>query len=220
MRVGVQRIGATTQVTLNLVDPNAEISRVLDSVTLPGPLDPTFQEKALTALTDLLDVRAEALIREAANSNRPTTPDAYAFYLQGMGYLQRYDKAGNIDIAIALFRKAIEEDSLYALAHAGLCEAIWEKYRKTTDADLAAEALESCNRAATLVDEEAPVLVTLGSIYLRTGQHKEAEAVLRRALEVEPDNADAFRWLGRLYETSHRLETKRLDLPLPTRCCA
>jgi len=200
VRVSVQRIGATTQVMLILIDPNAEISRVLDSVTLPGPLDPTFQEKALTALSDLLDVRAGSLIREAAESSRPASPDAYAFYLRGKGYLQRFDKAGNIDIAIGLFRKAIEEDSLYALAHAGLCEAIWEQYRKTADTDLAAESREHCNHAATLVGEEAPVLVTHGSIFLRTGHHKEAEAVLRRALEVEPDNADAYRWLGRVYE--------------------
>ena len=197
LRGTVQRIGPATEVILNLEDP--ERSRMIDSASLPGPLDSTFQEQTLNTLAGFLGVGVDDRVREATNVSRPTTSDAYAYYLQGAGYLLRFDKAGNIDIAIDLFRQAVAEDSLYALAHAGLCEAQWEQYRKTADTNLAAEALDRCHRAATLGDEEAPVLVTLGSIYLRTGQHREAETVLQRALTVDPDNADALRWLGRLY---------------------
>ena len=123
VQIEVQHIGAETRINLNLVDPNAEVARVLDAETLPGPLDPAFQEEALTALAGLLKTGVDAETRHVAALDRPTTPDAYSFYFQGTGYLQRYDQTGNIDNAMMLFTQAIEEDSLYALAHAGLCEA-------------------------------------------------------------------------------------------------
>ena len=198
LRGRLEHLGTQTEVVLELEDP--DLPRIGGSTTLPGPRDPAFQEKALKALADLLDVGVDHQVRQATSTSRPTTPDAYAFYLQGRGYLQRYDKTGNIDNAIVLFTQAVEEDSLYALALAGLCEATWDKYRQTTDTALAQEALQLCDRVAPLADEQAPVLVTLGSIYLRTGQHKKAEATLRQAQTIEPNNADALRWLGRVYE--------------------
>ncbi len=191
------RRGALTEVILNL--EATERPRVLGSATLPGPLDPAFQQKALQALADLLNVRVQDRARAGLDAGSPQTPTAYAFYLQGVGYLQRRDKAGNLDLALEQFRQALAEDSLYAPALAGLCEAVWEKYRNTSDTELAEEALGYCDRAAALSEDHAGVLVALGSMYLRTGQHRKAEAALLRARVLEPSNVDAFLWLARVY---------------------
>ena len=206
VQIEVQHLGAETRINLNLVDPRGEVARALDSATLPGPLDPAFQDEALTALAGLLSTGVDAQARQAVTLDRPTTPDAYAFYLQGTGYLQRYDQAGNIENAITLFAQAVEEDSLYALAHAGLCEATWENYRRTNNTALADKAIASCDDAARLADDQAAVLIPLGSVYLRTGEDEKAETTLQRALELEPDNADAYRWLGRVYENQLQID--------------
>ena len=154
----------------------------------------------LNALAALLDVNVDAHTVEAVNKGFPSTPGAYTAYNQGVGYLQRYDIAGNLDNAIAQFSRAVEADSLYALAHAGLCEAVWEKYLQTNQPDLVDRAHRHCEQATHYADDQAAVLVTLGRILIETGEHRKAEVELQRVLYLEPNNAEAFRWLGRVYE--------------------
>ena len=121
---------------------------------------------------------------------------------QGVGYLQRYDKEGYVDFAIQQFLQSLAEDSSYAPSYAGLCEARWEKFRSTKDSSYADLALENCGTAQNLGNDRATVLVPLASVFLRTGSTDKAESALRRALELEPDNAEAYRWLGRVFRRS------------------
>jgi hypothetical protein len=44
------------------------------------------------------------------------------FYLQGREYYRRFSKREN-ELAIELFRRALEEDPSYALAYAGIADA-------------------------------------------------------------------------------------------------
>lgn len=175
-------------------------TRLIDSATVSETLGPGFQEQIIESLTALLGISLDDRMRGLVQASLPQNADAYAFYLQGVGYLQRLDQPGHIDLAIQLFDQSLEEDSLFARSHAGRCEAIWEKYVHTADASLPSEALKSCERATELVQDVASVLVHVASVYLRTGEHARAEETLNRALAIEPDNADAFRWLGRTYE--------------------
>ncbi len=176
-------------------------TRLIDSAEITEKqLSIGFQEQILESLAALLGISLDDRMRNLVQASLPDNADAYAFYLQGVGYLQRLDQPGNIDLAIQLFDQSLEEDSLFALAHAWRCEAIWEKYIHTSDTALPPEALVSCNRATELAQDVASVLVHVASVFLRTGEHDRAEETLNRVLEIEPDNADAFRWLGRTYE--------------------
>ena len=47
---------------------------------------------------------------------------AYDFYVQGIGYLQRYERLENVETSINLFRRAIEQDPVYAQAQAALAQ--------------------------------------------------------------------------------------------------
>ena len=60
-------------------------------------------------------------------------PGAYEFYLQGRGYLQRYDRAENLDSAVAVFAKALSLDPKSALAYAGQSEAYLRFYDLTKE---------------------------------------------------------------------------------------
>lgn len=192
-------------VTMELIDSEQSRllgteTRLLDSATVTETLGLDFQTQILESLAALLGISLDDRMQQLVQASLPQNSDAYAFYLQGLGYLQRLDQPGNIDLAIQLFDQSLEEDSLFALSHAGRCEAIWEKYIHTTDTVLAPEALMSCNRASELAQDVASVLVHVASVYLRTGEHARAEEALNRALVIEPENADAFRWLGRIFE--------------------
>ena len=72
-----------------------------------------------------------------------TVLTAYDFYVQGIGYLQRYERLENVESAITLFQHAIREDHDYAQAQAALAQAYWYKYSATKDPQWA-ETGESC----------------------------------------------------------------------------
>ena len=190
----VQRIGSITEILLTVVDPAAQPPRVLDSRTVAAPLSPGQRDATLGVLAELLRVGPDPAL--AGGGGISTSPAAYTLYLQGVGYLQRLDRPGNVDRAIESFGGALAADPQYGPAHAGLCGALWDKFRMTDDQALTDRALESCDRAAELARGEASVLVTIGRIYYETGEQRKAEAKLAEALELEPENTEAHRFLA------------------------
>ena len=205
----VFQIGDIIEVNLELIDPEG-ITQLLDTDTIKDPLNPAAQDAILAALADLLRVKPDAEAQQALRVDGPAKPTAYAFYVQGMGYLQRYDQPGNLDYAIMLFDQALEEDSLYALAHAGLCETYLEQFRATNDSQWIDEALRRCTRAVALDDQLARVHIAQGKIYFYyKGQYEKAETALRHALALEGNDPDAYDWLGRVYERQGRFEQAR-----------
>ena len=199
----LQNLDGDFDLTLNLLDTKpARLKGVtrFESDEVSETYNASIQDRLLEKLATLLNVEYNSQLKEKVGMQVPNNPDALAFYLQGVGYLQRYDKEGYIDFAIQQFSQSLQEDSLYAPSYAGLCEARWEKFRRTKESSYADLALENCARAQELGNDEATVLIPLASVYLRTGSVDAAEEALRRALELEPDNAEAYRWLGRVYE--------------------
>lgn len=109
---------------------------------------------------------------------------------RGHAYLLRYDKAGNVDHAIECFQKALEEDHDNAAAYAGLGEAYAQKYAENRDPQLLRQARSHASRALQLNDLLAGAHVSMGTVNIRAGQFQDAERELRRAVELEPKNAD------------------------------
>ena len=140
----------------------------------------------------------------AARATQST--DAYAFSLQGRGYLLDYQRPGAIDIAIGLFTRATQADAQYAAAHAGLGEAYWRKYEATKDAALIDRARSSCRQALNLDANLAQAYVCTAAIESGTGEHEQAIALLERAVQIDPANDDAHRLLARAQEMLGRFD--------------
>jgi eukaryotic-like serine/threonine-protein kinase len=125
--------------------------------------------------------------------------EAYFAYLEGRGYLHRFDVAGNIDRAIESLNKALKVDPGYVLAHAALGEAYWRKALATNDTLWADRALQSARKAVELGGRHPLPHVKLGEIYAQRGRQREAIREFELALQLQPANADAYRGLGRAY---------------------
>jgi eukaryotic-like serine/threonine-protein kinase len=128
-------------------------------------------------------------------------PAAYSSYLQGRGYLQNYDKAENLDSAIAAFERALALDPNYALAYAGLGQARWEKYQAGHDPKSVDSARQACQRALGLDEQLAAAHVCMGQLESGTGEYEKAVKEFERALAIEPTNDDAYRSLADAYES-------------------
>jgi serine/threonine protein kinase/tetratricopeptide (TPR) repeat protein/TolB-like protein len=201
----VQRTGNAVRWTANLVDANSlRQIRTITSDTGSGDVS-VLQDGVIRQVTDLLELELHPEARRTLTAGDTTVPGAYDFYLQGRGYLQRYEREENVDNAIALFHQALERDPKYALAYAGLGEAYWRKYNLTKEPRWVEEARTNCKTALEL-DRLAQVPVTLGLIYNGTGKYEEAVKEFQRALRLDPVNADAYRELGVAYEALGRLK--------------
>jgi len=129
---------------------------------------------------------------------------AYELYLKALGYTQRYDKPGNLDLAIAALNDAVKEDPHFALGFAQLGEAYRSKYRLDKDKRWIDEALANCQKAQQLDDRLPVVYATLGRIHQDTGQYDLALQEYQRALQLDPRSADAVIGLAESYESSGR----------------
>lgn len=132
---GVQRDGQLLRVTLTLVE--APGGREINSDTVTAAQDDPFllQDRVLAAVTGLLDIGLEPDELEAMREYGTQVPEAYYLYLEGRGYLERFDRGSDIDRAVSTFRLALDLDADYALAHAGLGAAYWQKYDQTNQLD-------------------------------------------------------------------------------------
>src|SRR5271170_952502 len=132
-------------------------------------------------------------------------PAAYEGYVASLGYLQRYDKPGNLDHAIAALQESLKADPLFALGYAQLGEAYRMKYQTERDPKWLEVALANCERAQQLDTRLPAVYSTLASIHNEQGKHDLALQEFHQALEINPRDPAAIRGIARSDETAGKL---------------
>jgi serine/threonine-protein kinase len=201
----IQRLPSTLRLTLNLVDANALAQIGSRTIDLATSREVITQDTVISAATALLALELEPGARKALAAGGTTSPGAYELYVQGRGYLQRFDRgADNIDLAADAFSRAIAIDVNYALAHTALAETFWRKYEATKQAAWIDRAVQHCETALAIDSRLAPVHVTLALVARGRGRYEEAIAVAQRAVELDPVSSEAYRELGRAQEALNR----------------
>ena len=198
----LRREGQTIHMTVNLV--NTKNLRQIGSVTLEDRAGDfsSLEDEAVARIAKLMrvDVTPEMLRAGGGAVNA----GAYELYLKALGYTQRFDKAGNLDLAIAALNDAVRQDPRFALGFAQLGEAYRMKYRMDKNTKWIDEALANCQKAQRLDDRLPVVYVTLGNIHQDTGKYDLALQEYQRALQLDPLNADAIVGLARSYDSAGR----------------
>ncbi len=193
--------GDRVRVNYSLVDTRSHRQLAADSITAAVGDPFAVQDQVVNGALRMLDVVARPPELQSLDAHGTQVPAAYNSYLQGRGYLQNYDKAENLDSAIAAFERALSLDSNYALAYAGLGQAHWEKYQVGHDAESVGAARQACQRALTLNEQLAAAHVCMGQLDSGTGEYEKAVKEFERALAIEPTNDDAYRSLADAYES-------------------
>jgi len=198
----LQFLNNLLRLTLNLVD--AKNLRQLNSsiIDIRSEDISSIQNEAVIKLLEMLHIELEPELKDILNVGKTSVPEAYEFYVQGRGNLQRYESLGNVEEAINLFKLAADSDTNYALAYAGLGEAYWRKYEITKKSELVEYAINEAGKAFKLDSLLAPINVTLGMIYSGTGNYELAIKHFNLALSNDPHDAAAFRGLAKAYEAA------------------
>jgi tetratricopeptide (TPR) repeat protein len=195
-----QHLGKLARINLSLMD--ATTGQLLRSATLTEAADDLFalQDRVVSQALHMLQVRTSENEQKGLTSHGTTVLTAYDFYVQGLGYLQRYEKPENLDTAIGLFRRAVEKDSRFALAHAALARGCWYKFNETRDPTWVEKERAEAKAAAGLDSRSADVQIALGGLYWRTGAYEDAVDAFQRALAVDPDSTEALDGLAANYD--------------------
>ncbi len=196
----LQRDGQTIHMTVNLV--NTKKMRQIGSVSLADQDFSTLEDEAVTRLAALMHINMSPEMLRAGGG--PVNAGAYELYLKALGYTQRYDKAGNLDLAINALDDAVKADPKFALGYAQLGEAYRLKYQLDKNTKWIDEALANCQKAQQLDDRLPVVYVTLGHIHRNTGKYDLALQEYQRALQFDPRSADAVIGLAESYDSAGR----------------
>jgi serine/threonine protein kinase/tetratricopeptide (TPR) repeat protein len=199
----IQRDGQDVHLTVNLID--TKNMRQIGSASVEdraGDLA-TVQDEAVSRLARLMHITVTAdMLRNTGGS---VTPAAYEDYLKALGYMQRYDKPGNLDSAIDALNSAVKTDPRFAVAYAQLGEAFRLKYKVDQNQKWLDEAAANCQKAAQLNDALPAVYVTLARIHEAGGKHDLALQEFQRALQLNPRDADALGGIAHANEASGRV---------------
>ena len=132
-------------------------------------------------------------------SKRPTeSAEAYQLYLQGLFYWNK-GSAGDFKTASDFFTQAVQKDPRYALAYAGLADtySLMGDYGYLPSSEAWPKAKTAAMQALDIDSALAEAHTSLGLVK----EHFEwdwpgAEQELRRAIELNPNSANAHHWLG------------------------
>lgn len=196
----VQRSQTGVRLTVSLVETGKLRQRGSAVLDEPSADFLALQDAAVSRLAGLMDVESP----RSPERKPVVAPAVYESYLKGLGYVQRYDKAGNLDRAIQLFEDALKANPPFALAYSGLAEAYRRRYETTRDAGDIPKATDACNRAIALDPQLASAFITLGRIHAANGKPELALEEFQHALRLEPRSADALQGMARTYQSMGR----------------
>jgi eukaryotic-like serine/threonine-protein kinase len=202
VRGSFERNGQSAKLRLTLIDPKK--TREIGFVEVENPSGDlaALQDEAVTRLGRLMNISIEKEpLRGAAD---PVTRAAYEDYLAGLGYFQRRDKVGNIDLAIATFQNAVKTDPHFALGFAHLAQAYILKYLMDSDPRWLELAKKYGRQASELDDRVPSTYVALGLIHELTGKPDLAIPEFQRAISLDPRNPEALAGIANSYKNAGR----------------
>jgi TolB-like protein len=190
LRGSVRKEGERLRITVHLVDVkngHHEWSQRYDRDASDSSF--ALQEEIAEATTRvLLGVLTERQ-RNAIKSS-PVRINAYEFYLKGHSFFGQKTQPA-LEAAVGMFEVAVQFDPDYALAYAGLADALVDLFALTKDEAQLQRADAVSRRAVELAPQLAETHLARGHVLSVAKRYREAGAELAVALTISPDASEA-----------------------------
>lgn len=212
----VRRAGNKVRIAAQLIDAlngshvwAERYDRTLDDIF-------AVQDEITETIVGALGVTLQEAHLKRASRQDPSSLDAYDKTLQAWARFQRFSREDNSQ-ARRLAEAAIELEPDYARAHTIVAWTYLMEFSSywVDDPDRTlAQAYETARKAVSLDDHNAYAFMALGASENWLGRHDRAIANMRRAIELNPSDADAHAYYanvlvfaGRAGEALEELET-------------
>jgi TolB-like protein/class 3 adenylate cyclase/Flp pilus assembly protein TadD len=212
----VQKSGDHIRVTARLI--NVADGSSLWAETFDEKFTDVFAvEDAISQrVADALALRLTAKEKQRLTEHYTENTEAYQLYIKGRFYWNKYTEEG-LRKSIEYFKQAVEKDPNYALAYSGIADS----YSLLADLSFAPPK-EDFEQGRSYAQKALALDETLASAHLSLGIVKlfydwdftEAAKQLRRAKDLDPNNAQIYHFYGHYLELVGRAdegvqETKR-----------
>jgi eukaryotic-like serine/threonine-protein kinase len=202
----VERSEGIMRLHANLVDTKSETQIAARSISSPLDQLNGLQDRVVREVADLLELQLQPKAYLLLAAGQTSNATAYDLYVQSRGYLDRWDKPGNLDRAMELLKAAVNRDPHYALGYAALSQANSLKYGVTREPKWLEEAQDLGLHAIEL-DKQVPAAhVNLGKVYAYTGKYPDAIREYQAALDLDPVSVEAYRGLADAYKLNRMLK--------------
>jgi TolB-like protein/DNA-binding SARP family transcriptional activator len=197
----VRQSGGRVRITAQLID--AESDEHIWAETFDEDLRDVLRVQEQLARKVVQALRVELGDRGQRFLVRQGTTDTVAYELYRRArYLWNTRTREGHDRAIEYFRRAIERDSSYADAYAGMSDAYLTAYNVNVsslpDAEVYSRAKWAAERALALDDKSADAHTSFAACLLWQRNWPGAEREFRRAIELNPSHATARAWYALL----------------------
>ena len=200
----VRKFQDNLRISVELIDNETE--EQIWAETYKGKLADIFdiQEQVSKQIVEALMVKLSPTEKVVLTKRSTVNPEAFDCYLRARDALYRLTK-NNVHLAIQLFQRAIELDTRYAAAYAGLGEsyATMHQYFEASDIWLD-KAIETCLKALMYDPTLSEAHSALGLAYFDKKELDDGIRSTLKAIELDPNNYVAYWILGRIYHSSDR----------------
>lgn len=203
----VRKAGGRLRITIQLIDVKSEVpiwaqkyDREFEDVF---KIQSDIADRVARALKIKLVKESRAIIEQKA----PENIGAYVPYLRGRYYWSKRTKE-DLNKAIGSFEEAIQKDSNYALAYAGIadCYTLMGRHLYLPPREAFEKAREYADKALRLNDDLAEAHTSLAAVLVNYDwDWNRAEEEFARALQLNPNYATAHYWHAVLLQTLGRL---------------
>jgi len=192
----VRRAGEHVRITAQLIDADSDSH--LWSETYSREMKDVFaiQDDIAHSIVNALQVKLTPQERRSIQFVATSDPEAYDYYLRGRSYMYSMARR-DYEHAIRMFEQAIQVDSKYALAYAGIADAYSHLYRNMEatrgNVDRANRASE---QAVVLDPESAEAHASRGLALFISEKYEEAEREFDTATSLNPNLFEAWYYYG------------------------
>jgi TolB-like protein len=183
---------------------NAQLVNVKDGFQLWSETYDRKMESVFAIQDDISKAIAEALKIQLSESDTEQLREyptenigVYEDYLKAKSLFYTYEKSNN-EQAIILFKKALDLDPSFSMAHAGLSLCYSQYINNGWDFDekwlLLGE--EAAKKAIELDDQSDEAHFALGFVYEKQRAYEEMERAMRKVLQLNPNHAHAHDSMG------------------------
>jgi len=209
----IRKSGNKLRVTAQLI--NVSDGFHLWSNTYERELTDIFeiQDDLTKSIVEALQVRLSGVQTYSLTTRKTTNIEAYNLYLKGRYYWNKRSEEG-INKSIEYFQQAIDEDSTYALAYAGLGDSylmlgVYGRKQPRESFSLAKVFIE---RALQLNNTLAETYASLGDINIHYDWDLDAAEInLKKAIELNPRYANGYHWYSEVFVLRGEFESAYLE---------
>ena len=174
-----------------------------------------LQGDVATAIARGIQVELSTAEQTQLARSRSVVPEAYDAYLRGRNETEKRTPEAFRDAA-AYFQKAIDKDSTFAAAYAGLADSYqyMSNYQMGSPAMLMPKAKEAAEKALQLDDRLAQAHTSLAAIRFYHMEGGDIDGEFKRAIALDPGYAQAIHWYGLYLAATGRKEESIRELKL------